>query len=106
MQIMHIFRMSGMDNTDLRLLAALEGNAQLTSEKLGDMLHLSPSQVGRRRQRLEAAGYIEGYRARISATRLGLSVQAFVAVQMASHAPALIRTFVRTIESRREITSA
>ena len=106
MQIMHFSRMSGMDNTDLRLLAALEGNAQLTSEKLGDMLHLSPSQVGRRRQRLEAAGYIEGYRARISATRLGLSVQAFVAVQMASHAPALIRTFVRTIESRREITSA
>ena len=103
---MHDSRMTGMDDTDLRLLAALQGDAQLTSEKLGEILHLSPSQVGRRRQRLESAGYIDGYRARISATRLGLSVQAFVAVQMASHAPALIRTFVRTIETRREITSA
>ncbi len=103
---MHDFRMTALDDTDLRLLAALQGNAHLTAEKLGEILHLSPSQVGRRRQRLEAEGHIEGYRARISAARLGLSVQAFVAVQMATHSPALIRTFVRTIETRREVTSA
>ncbi len=98
--------MKDMDDTDLRLLAALQGDAQLTSEKLGETLHLSASQIGRRRQRLEAAGYIEGYRARLSAARLGLSVQAFVAVQMASHAPHQIKAFARTIETRREITSA
>lgn len=76
-----------MDDTDLRLLTALQRDAHLTAEELGALLNLSPSQAGRRRQRLEAEGYIEGYRARLSPTRLGLSVQAFVSVQMATHAP-------------------
>jgi len=43
----------------------LQANAHLTAQQLGEMLHLSPSQAGRRRQRLEAEGYIEGYAARL-----------------------------------------
>ena len=70
------------------------------------LLHLSASQIGRRRQRLEAAGYIEGYRARLSSARLGLDVQAFVTVQMATHAPEKVKTFTRIVETRAEITSA
>lgn len=95
-----------IDATDKRLLAALQTDAHLTSEALGEILHLSPSQAGRRRQRLEAAGIIEGYRARLSAPRLGLTVQAFVHVQMATHVPDQVRTFTRVVESRAEITSA
>lgn len=102
---MHIPRMKDLDETDTRLLAVLQRDAQLTAEKLGELLHLSPSQAGRRRQRLEAEGYIEGYRARLSAQRLGLSVQAFVTVQMATHAPDKVRTFTRTAELRPEIVS-
>jgi DNA-binding Lrp family transcriptional regulator len=49
-----------------RLLAALQTDAHLTAQELGDMLNLSPSQAGRRRQRLEAEGYIEGYAARLA----------------------------------------
>ena len=98
--------MSSLDNTDIRLLAALQKDAQLTAEKLGEALNLSPSQTGRRRQRLEAEGYIEGYRARLSAQKLGLSVQAFVTVQMATHAPDKVKTFTRIVETRSEITSA
>ena len=44
---MHVSRMTDMDDTDLQLLATLQGDAQLTSERLGEILHLSPSQVGR-----------------------------------------------------------
>jgi len=95
-----------IDDTDRRLLTALQRDAHLTAEKLGEVLNLSPSQAGRRRQRLEAEGYIEGYRARLSAPRLGLAVQAFVAVQMATHAPDQVRTFTRILETRPEITSA
>lgn len=95
-----------IDETDKRLLAALQTDAHLTSEALGEVLHLSPSQAGRRRQRLEGSGIIEGYRARLSAPRLGLAVQAFVHVQMATHAPDEVRTFTRAIEARPEITSA
>ncbi|MEL6801029.1 MAG: Lrp/AsnC family transcriptional regulator [Pseudomonadota bacterium] len=95
-----------LDPIDLQMLTALQRNAQLTAHQLGEVLNLSPSQAGRRRQRLEATGIIEGYRARLSATKLGLAVQAFVQVQMATHAPAQVRTFTRILSTRPEITSA
>lgn len=98
--------MNDLDHTDIRLLEALQKNAQLTAEKLGELLHLSPSQAGRRRQRLEAEGYIEGYRARLSSHRLGLAVQAFVTVQMATHAPDKVQTFTRIVNTRPEVVSA
>ena len=98
--------MSELDDTDLRLLAALQKDAHLTAEKLGEKLNLSASQAGRRRQKLEADGIIEGYRARLDAGQLGLAVQAFVTVQMATHAPEKVRTFTRIVETRPEITSA
>lgn len=97
--------MKDLDHTDVRLLEALQKDAQITAETLGELLHLSPSQTGRRRQRLEAEGYIEGYRARLSAQKLGLSVQAFVTVQMATHDPERVRTFTRIVDARPEIVS-
>lgn len=95
-----------LDSTDKRLLAALQIDAHLTAEALGEVLALSPSQAGRRRQKLEAEGYIEGYTARLNPERLGLSVQAFVQVQMATHEPDRVRTFARTVALRPEIVSA
>ncbi|MFT7441304.1 MAG: DNA-binding Lrp family transcriptional regulator, partial [Sulfitobacter sp.] len=58
-----------LDETDSRLLAALQKDAHLTAQELGERLHLSPSQAGRRRQRLETEGYIEGYRAKLNPIR-------------------------------------
>ncbi|MCB2152895.1 MAG: Lrp/AsnC family transcriptional regulator, partial [Rhodobacteraceae bacterium] len=45
-----------LDETDSRLLAALQRDAHLTAQELGEALNLSPSQAGRRRQRLESEG--------------------------------------------------
>lgn len=95
-----------LDQTDTRLLAALQKNAHLTAHQLGELLNLSPSQAGRRRQRLEAEGYIQGYAARLDPARLGLNVQGFVQVQMASHGPEQSKSFARLISTRPEITSA
>ena len=94
-----------LDPTDIALLALLQKDAQLTSEKLGERLNLSASQIGRRRQRLEAEGYIDSYRARLDARRLGLTVQAFVSVQMATHAPDKVATFTRILETNRQVVS-
>ena len=43
-----------LDEIDKRLLDALQKNAHLTAQELGDMLNLSASQAGRRRQKLES----------------------------------------------------
>ncbi|WP_372604459.1 Lrp/AsnC family transcriptional regulator [Actibacterium sp.] len=95
-----------LDDTDCRLLAALQKDAHLTSQELGEMLNLSASQVGRRRQRLEQDGVITGYAARLDPARLGLGVQAFVQVQMATHAPDAAASFQRLLQTRPEIISA
>jgi DNA-binding Lrp family transcriptional regulator len=95
-----------LDETDSRLLTALQKNAHLTAQDLGDLLNLSPSQAGRRRQRLEAEGYIISYTARLDPARVGLHVQAFVQVQMATHAPDVVRGFATLVGTRPEVISA
>ena len=95
-----------LDAVDKRLLAALQQDAHLTAEALSARLNLSPSQAGRRRQRLEAAGLIAGYTARLDPAHLGLSVQAFVQVQMATHNPKEVSTFAHVVAARTDIVSA
>lgn len=94
-----------LDETDKRLLAELQKNAHLTAQELGEVLNLSPSQAGRRRQRLEAEGFIRSYAARLDPRRVGLTVQAFVQVQMDTHGPEQSRQFARLIELRPEVIS-
>ncbi|MDO6726322.1 MAG: Lrp/AsnC family transcriptional regulator [Cognatishimia sp.] len=95
-----------LDEMDKRLLSALQNDAHLTAQQLGELLHLSPSQAGRRRQRLETEGFIKSYAAKLDPTRLGLSVQAFVQVQLGTHGPDQAKSFARLIGTRPEVISA
>ena len=95
-----------LDATDSRLLAEIQANAMLTAQELGERLNLSPSQAARRRQRLEAEGYVIGYTARLAPAKLGLTVQAFVQVQMATHSPEVARSFSVLLATCPEIVSA
>ena len=95
-----------LDETDLRLLSALQKDAHLTAQELGEQLNLSASQAGRRRQRLEADGYIRGYTARLDPLKLGLNVQGFVQVHLETHGPEYSRSFAQLLATRPEIVSA
>lgn len=95
-----------LDNADLKLLAALQADSTRTAQELGEALHMSASQAGRRRQRLEAEGYIAGYRARIMPEKVGLSVEAFIQIVMATHTEQNARDFVRLTQTRAEIVGA
>jgi Lrp/AsnC family transcriptional regulator, leucine-responsive regulatory protein len=68
------------DVFDQRILAALSRNARASNLELEGEVKLSHSAISRRIARLEAAGVIEGYGARINAAKLGLTVRAFVGV--------------------------
>ena len=94
-----------IDATDRRLIALLQGDATLTAQALGDRLHLSASQAARRRQRLEAEGFVTGYRATVDPGRIGLSVQAFVQVQMAAHSPEAAQGFARLVAAQPEVVA-
>lgn len=95
-----------LDTVDLRLLEHLQKNGQATAQELGDVLHLSASQAGRRRQKLEETGVIHHYAARLDPAKLGLSVQAFVQVQLDRHGAEHGASFARLLKTRPEITSA
>ncbi|WGI21180.1 Lrp/AsnC family transcriptional regulator [Amylibacter sp. IMCC11727] len=94
-----------LDSTDLKLLSALQDNATATAQELSETLHLSASQIGRRRQRLEEAGYILGYHAHVSPKHLGLDVQAFVQVAMVGHTTDNAKQFEQLVDRTLEVVS-
>ena len=96
---------TSLDATDRKLLALLQTDATRTAEMLGQILNLSASQAGRRRARLEAEGVIRATVARLDPAAVGLGVQAFVQVQMASHAPDRARAFLRLLEAEPRVAS-
>lgn len=99
-------RRTPLDETDIALLDAVQRDGQATAQQLGERLHLSASQAGRRRQRLEEAKVIQGYSARLDPEKLGLDVQAFVQVQLARHGAEEGTAFSRLLRLRPEIVSA
>ncbi len=85
--------MSELDTTDLRILDALQEKGDLTNQDLADRVHLSASQVSRRRGRLEADGFIRRYRAELDAGRLGLATIVFIHVTLSRHNAANAQRF-------------
>lgn len=74
-----------IDRYDLALLDALQRKGNATNATLGEQVHLSPSQISRRLQRLEAAGIIAGYAALLDPSAVGLGVTAFAHVILERH---------------------
>jgi DNA-binding Lrp family transcriptional regulator len=95
-----------LDEIDKRLLEVLQKDANLTAHQLSEILNLSPSQAGRRRQKVEADGVIQNYTARLDPRQLGLAVQGFVQVHLGTHGPEHSTSFARLIANRVEVVSA
>lgn len=67
-----------LDETDLRILAALQRDGRASFADLAREVAMSPSAVTERVRRLESTGVISGYGATVDPGRLGLSITAFV----------------------------
>lgn len=87
-----------LDAFDLRLLAALQADGQLSVQELAARVGLSASQCSRRRARLEQDGVIASYHARLDRRRLGFDVVAFVQVTLARHSPDNAKHFRALVE--------
>lgn len=71
-----------LDRIDLKILKHLQDHARASNLELAQVANLSAPQCHRRHKRLEEAGFIDSYRTRLNAGRLGLSVTAFVHVSI------------------------
>ena len=95
-----------LDNFDLRLISALQDDGRLTNQQLAERVRLSASQCSRRRQALEEAGLIRGYRADLSAEALGFEVMAMIHVTIATHTGDNARRFRDLVERVDEVQEA
>ncbi|MCB9739207.1 MAG: Lrp/AsnC family transcriptional regulator [Deltaproteobacteria bacterium] len=68
------------DATDLALCVALQEDAKMSLQRLGERVGLSAQSVLERVRKLEAAGVIRGYHADVDARAVGLDVTAFIGV--------------------------
>ncbi|MEH7829956.1 Lrp/AsnC family transcriptional regulator [Gemmobacter denitrificans] len=71
-----------MDDFDLRIIRALQGDGRLSIQDLSTQVGLSPTPVLRRVRKLESEGVITGYAALVNETAIGFPVQVFVSVTL------------------------
>lgn len=71
-----------LDEVDGSLLAELQRNARLTTSELAQKVGISQSPCWRRIRRMEEAGLISGYHARLDRRGLGYGVVAFVSISV------------------------
>ncbi|MEM7295279.1 MAG: Lrp/AsnC ligand binding domain-containing protein [Pseudomonadota bacterium] len=71
-----------LDQIDYRILAALAADGRMSMVALGAAVGLSKTPVTARVRRLERLGVISGYRAELSAAKLGRDHVAFVEVKL------------------------
>lgn len=74
-----------LDRIDINILSRLQLNGRMSNVDLADAVDLSPSPCLQRVKRLEKAGYIEGYRARIALTKLSEHITVFTEVTLQDH---------------------
>lgn len=74
-----------LDRIDINILAQLQQNARLTNVDLADAVGLSPSPCLARLRRLEEAGYVVSYNARIQLSKLVDHITVFTEVTLNDH---------------------
>ena len=92
-----------MDETDWRILAALQDDARLTNADLAEKVFLSPSPCLRRVRELEQAGMIRRYVTLLDPLRLGLTVSVFIQVSLEKQMRGALDTFENSVLAREEV---
>ena len=82
-----------LDETDRRILRALQRRGRMSNTELSEQVHLSPSACHRRVQRLEEDGYVKDYVALLDARKLGLPATVFVEIKLQTQADEVLEAF-------------
>lgn len=70
-----------LDKKDLRILEALQTDARQSLAAIGKRIGLSQPAMSERVRKLEEAGVIEGYSARVNLRAIGVGLQAIIRIQ-------------------------
>jgi DNA-binding Lrp family transcriptional regulator len=95
-----------LDRIDRRILARLQAEGRLTNQALSERVALSPSACLARVRRLEQAGIIQGYHARLDPFRLDVGLVLFAEVTLKAHGTEALARFDETIAALPQIVEA
>ncbi|MEM6481106.1 MAG: Lrp/AsnC family transcriptional regulator [Pseudomonadota bacterium] len=87
-----------LDRIDIKILAALQENGRISNVELSELVNLSPSPCLMRVKKLQAAGYISGYTARIDVAKLGETLTVFTEFTLKNHRQIDFSRFQETVE--------
>jgi DNA-binding Lrp family transcriptional regulator len=89
-----------IDKMDQKILSSLQTDAMIGDVTLAQRVHLSPSAVGRRRQRLIERGVIQGSQLVLDMDQLGLATTVVTLVQLDQHDPMALTDFEQFVRDR------
>ena len=92
-----------LDQIDRKILSTLAGDGRIAFTDLAQIVGLSKSPCQARVKRLQAQGYIKGYRAVLDPTLLGMDHIAFVEVELNDTTEAALTAFNQAISKVLEI---
>lgn len=92
-----------LDDRDLKILSILQREGRITKAELAKRVNLSSTPCWARLQRLEEAGVIERYGARIAYKHLAPCTYVFVTIELESHTSADFARFEEVIAGIPEI---
>lgn len=92
-----------LDDFDIKILQALQNNADYSMNELGDLVGLSHTPCWRRIKRLEADGFIRGKVTLLDAKKLNLGVTVHAYLTIKSHDEASLNAFESAVGEVREI---
>ena len=95
-----------LDRIDRRILAALQANARLTNQALSEQVSLSPSACLARVRRLEQAGVIQGYHARLDPFAIDVGLVLYAEVTLKGHSAEELELFEQTIKALPAVVEA
>ncbi|HBD91291.1 MAG: AsnC family transcriptional regulator [Rhodobacteraceae bacterium GWE1_64_9] len=94
-----------LDAIDLRILEAVQQDGRITKLRLAERVGLSPTPCWLRLHKLEQAGIIAGYHARLAPRRIAPIATVIMEITLANHRQADFDRFERAIAARPEITA-
>jgi Lrp/AsnC family leucine-responsive transcriptional regulator len=92
-----------LDRLDIAILDHLQTHGRATAVELSEVAGLSPSPIHRRQKMLEDAGVIRSYAALLDQDKVGLPVNVFVTVKLASHTAEVLRGFEDAVATMPEV---
>ena len=92
-----------LDETDRRILRALQASGRLSIQELAEQVGLSASPVARRVRILEESGVLTGYAALIDEAMLGFGVSVFVSVQLDKQIDQALAKFEQAVSGFPEV---